>query len=91
MSREISYTYARDNLARVLDEAESTREAVVIRRRGHPDVAVISGEELRSLEETAHLLRSPENVRRLLEALDQVRGGGGSRLTIEELQKSVGL
>ena len=88
---EFSYTYTRDNLTAVLDEVESTREAAIIKRRGHRDAAVIDVDELRSLEETAHLLRSPENARRLLEALLEVREGGGERLTVEQLRERVGL
>ncbi|MGH7482351.1 MAG: type II toxin-antitoxin system Phd/YefM family antitoxin [Longimicrobiales bacterium] len=83
---EFSYTYTRDNLASLLDDVESTREPVIIKRRGHRDAVVIDGDELRSLEETAHLLRSPANARRLLEALLEVNGDAGRRLTLEQLR-----
>jgi len=35
----------------------------------------MSVDDYRALEETAYLLRSPANVRRLLESLDQARSG----------------
>jgi len=35
--------------------------------------------EYESLEETAHLLRSPENAKRLLRSIDQLERGKGVR------------
>lgn len=64
-----TYSAARANLAKLMDQVVTDREAVVITRRGAPDVALIAADELTSLMETAHLLRSPANARRLLHAL----------------------
>ncbi len=86
----ITYDNARENLATLLDEVASTREAVVIQRAGHPDVAMLPADELSSLMETAHLLRSPRNAERLLGALDRAHNGGGVPMTIEELRAQVG-
>ena len=91
MAEEVSYTYVRDNLARILDDVEGNREPVVIKRHGHADVALIAVDELRSLEETAHLLRSSKNARRLFEALEQARSGKGQALSLEDLRAAVGL
>jgi antitoxin YefM len=71
--RKISYTFARANLARLLDEVTENRETVVIRRRKGEAVAMMAASELRSLMETAHLLRSPRNAERLLGALARAR------------------
>ena len=87
----LTYTEARDNLASVWDDVVSTREAVVIKRRGHPDVAILPADELSSLMETAHLLRSPKNARRLLGALKRARAGKGTQVTAELLRKKAGL
>ena len=86
----ITYDNARENLATLLDEVASTREAVVIQRAGHPDVAMLPADELSSLMETAHLLRSPRNAERLLGALDRTRKGDGVPVTIEELRAQAG-
>ena len=91
MPTEVSYSYARQNLAEVLDEAEDTQEAIIIRRRGHEDMALIPADELRSLEETAHLLRSPQNARRLLSALRRALADEVKPQTIEDLKAGVGL
>jgi antitoxin YefM len=86
----VTYTEARENLASVLNEVSSTREAIVIKRRGHPDVALLPAEELSSLMETAYLLRSPANAKRLLAALKRARAGKGRRMSIDELRKKSG-
>ena len=60
-------------LAKLFDEVTLNQEVVVINRRGKDDVAVISASELNSLVETAHLLRSPKNAKRLMSALQKAR------------------
>ncbi len=69
MPKETSYTEARANFASLCDEVAQTREALIIHRRGARDVALVAADELAALTETAHLLRSPENAKRLLAAL----------------------
>jgi antitoxin YefM len=91
MSEAASYTEFRANLAKYLDDVESTREAVIVKRRGHEDVAMIPATELASLIETAHLLRSPKNARRLLEALNRSRADEGEPHTLESLKREAGL
>jgi len=76
MPTETTYTNLRQNLASVLDQVVDQQETVIVRRRGSRDVALIPAGELAGLMETAHLLRSPRNARRLLTALS--RSGRGS-------------
>lgn len=87
----ISYTEARDRLAGVWDEIVSTREAVTIARRGHESVVLVPAGEWEGMQETAHLLRSPANARRLLEALNRLEQGEGVKLSISELASKSGL
>jgi antitoxin YefM len=87
----VTYTEARARLAALWDEVVSSREAVLIKRRGHPDIAMLPAEELSSLMETAHLLRSPANAGRLLTAIKRARAGKGRPMTIEELRKKSGI
>lgn len=68
---QTTYTQARDNLANLLDQVVVDREVVIITRRGNEDVAMIAADELSSLLETVHLLRSPKNAARLLAAIAQ--------------------
>ena len=91
MSEQVSYSYARQNLAKILREAEERQEPIIIRRRGHEDMALIPADELRSLEESAHLLRSPKNAQRLLQALQRALENSGVPETLGSLRSQVGL
>lgn len=86
-----TYSEARARLASLLDTATDDRETVIISRRGRPDVALIAADELAGLLETAHLLRSPENARRLLTALHRALARTESPMSIDELRRDVGL
>jgi len=88
---ETSYTEARANLAKLCDRAADHRETIIIHRRGHEDVALISAAELAGLNETAHLLRSPRNRQRLLKALRRATRRQGRPQTVEQLRREVGL
>jgi antitoxin YefM len=90
MTIQTTYTQARAQLASLLDKVTKDREVVIIQRRGSEDVAMITADELSGILETAHLLRSPKNAKRLLTALDQARKGTGSPQTIDDLRKEVG-
>jgi antitoxin YefM len=73
-----------------LDEVTKNREVVIIQRRGHEDVALITADELAGVLETAHLLRSPKNAERLLTTLDRVKKETGVSQTIDDLRNEVG-
>lgn len=64
-----SYTNARQNLASLLDRIEKDNAIALITRKGHKDIALLPAEELSSILETIHLLRSPANAKRLFEAI----------------------
>ena len=91
MPFEATYTRARATFAKLCDRVSSTREPVIIHRRDAEDVALISIDELESLMETAHVLRSPKNARRLLTALDRARNKKGTPETVAKLRRDVGL
>ena len=91
MATETTYTQARANLKALLDEASDSREPVIIHRRGGEDVALIAVDELRSLIETAHLLRSPRNAGRLLKALARAQQGKGKPQSLAKLRRDVSL
>ena len=91
MSIHTTYSKARTNLAHFWNEAALNREIVVISRQGSEDVALISASELESLLETAHLLRSPNNAKRLMSALNRANANTVQPQTIAELRQEVGL
>ncbi len=91
MIHETSYTKARERLAALMDQVTDTREPVLIRRRGHEPVALVPADELAGWLETVHLLRSPRNARRLLEASQRAADGEGETFVVDELRRRLGL
>ena len=91
MPIQTTYTNARSQFAKLWDEVINNQEVIIIKRRGTEDVALISADELSSLLETSHLLRSPKNVKRLLQALERARSREGKSSSFESLRKEVGI
>ena len=91
MPNETTYTHARAHFASLCNDVASTREAVIIHRRKAEDVALVSAAELRSLMETAHLLRSPNNARRLIKALGRAQKGRAPTGSLARLRREIGL
>ena len=77
--KTMSYTESRKRYAEVLDSVVNDREEVVITRAGHEPVVIVSLADFESLRETAHLLRSPANARRLLDAMQRLESGTGEQ------------
>lgn len=74
----ISYTNARSNLAKTMEKVCEDHDPVIITRRNENSVVMMSLEDYQALEETAYLLRSPKNARRLLESIVQLESDGGT-------------
>jgi antitoxin YefM len=91
MATHTTYSNARANLAALLDRVATDREIVIINRRGAEDVALVAAKELSSLVETAHLLRSPENARRLLKALHRAQSRSLKPQPLEKLRREMGI
>ena len=91
MAVETTYTSLRERLASVLKQVADDQEVVIVRRKGAKDVALVPAEELAGLMETAHLLRSPRNARRLLAALRRAEAGNGKPESVEKLRREIGL
>jgi antitoxin YefM len=75
--KTMSYTESRARYAEVLDSVTEDREEVVITRAGHEPVVIVSLADFEALRETAYLMRSPANARRLLDAMERLEAGGG--------------
>jgi antitoxin YefM len=90
MAIQTTYSKARANLAKLCDKVAGNREIVIINRRNSEDVAIIAAGELSSIIETAHLLRSPRNARRLLAALSRAQGKKLKPQTIQDLRREIG-
>ena len=82
--KTMSYTESRARYAEVLDSVTDDREEVVITRAGHEPVVIVSLADYESLRETAYLMRSPVNARRLLDAMERLEAGEGQRRELVE-------
>ena len=91
MPIQTTYTNARAQLAKLWDEVVNNQEVIIIKRRGTEDVALIAASELSSILETSHLLRSPKNARRLLQALARTKSIQVRPTSLQSLKKEVGL
>ncbi|SNS51711.1 antitoxin YefM [Micrococcales bacterium KH10] len=76
--KTMSYSESRRRYAEVLDSVVDDREEVVITRSGREPAVIISLEEYESLRETAYLMRSPANARRLLDSIERLEAGNGA-------------
>lgn len=73
----ITYTAARENLAKTIENVVLDRAPVIITKKNDMSVVMMSLDDYESLQETAHLLRSPQNARRLLESMSELEEGKG--------------
>ena len=80
----LSYTSARSNLAKTMERVCSDHAPVAITRQGADTVVMMSMADYQALEETAYLLRSPKNMRRLIASIVELEGGEGTERALIE-------
>lgn len=83
--KAITYSQARENLAKTITKVCEDHSPVIITKKGTEAVVMMSLEDYEAMEETNYLVRSPRNARRLLESIEQLEAGKGEeRELIEE-------
>lgn len=82
--KAISYTAARQNLAKTMESVCKDHAPVIVTRKASDSVVIISLDDYSALEETAYLLRSPKNTRRLIESIAQLESGQGAEKDLVE-------
>ncbi len=83
--KAITYSAARENLASTMQSVCDDREPVIITRKRDQAVVMISLDDYESMQETSYLQRSPENAKRLHEAIDQLESGRGKMRKLPDL------
>ena len=73
----ISYTAARANLAKTMENVCNDHAPIIITRKSESPVVMMSLEDYQAMEETTYLLRSPANARHLLESIAELETGKG--------------
>ncbi len=71
----ISYTKARNNLAKTIDQVNEDHAPIIITRQKGKSAVLISLDDFNAYEETAYLLKSPKNAERLLKSVQEVTQG----------------
>lgn len=82
--KAITYSVARQNLAKTMEKVCEDRSPIIVTRKSSNSVVIMSLEDYEALEETAYLLRSPKNARRLLESIAQLEDGKGHEKELME-------
>lgn len=82
--KTMTYSESRAKYAETLNSVVDDREEVIVTRAGHDPVVIVSLDDYESLKETAYLLRSPENARRLLASIDRLEAGRGNARDLVE-------
>jgi antitoxin YefM len=82
--KTMTYSESRAKYAETLNAVVEDREEVIITRAGHDPVVMVALDDYESLKETAYLLRSPENARRLLASIDRLEHGQGIERELAE-------
>jgi antitoxin YefM len=80
----ITYPVVHQTLAQKLDQVCDDHAPILITRRNKRSVVMMSLEDYQALEETAYLLRSPKNAKRLLESILELEKGGGTMRELAE-------
>ena len=80
----ITYTTARAQLASNMNRVCQNHEPLIITRNSQQSVVMLSLEDYQALEETAYLLRSPNNAKRLMDAVIELNAGKGTERTLFE-------
>jgi len=71
----ISYTSFRQKLAYTLDKVNEDHVPVMITRQNGEPAIVMSVQDFKSYEETAYLMASPENAKRLNQSIAEIEAG----------------
>ena len=80
----ITYATAHAKLADTIARVCEDQEPVIITSVTDQAVVMLSLNDYNALAETAHLLRSPANARRLLDAVNELEQGKGSERELIE-------
>ena len=86
-----SQTDAKNDFFKLLDLVVQDRQVYIINRHDGENVALIAESDLISLVETVYLLRSPQNARRLIDAIEESQTGKIKPQAIAELQQELGI
>lgn len=80
----INYSDLRKNLKSIMDQIITDHEPIIVTRRNGDNVVMVSYEDYAAIEETAYLLKSPKNAKRLRESIKSYEEGKGKEQILIE-------
>ena len=80
-----TFSYTRQNLATTMDMVILNHTPITITRQNKEPVVMISLEDFKSMEETAYLMQSFNNSKRLNNAIDELEKGLGETKELIEV------
>jgi len=89
MAKNVALSEAKDKLSAYVDEAEKTHEIIQITRHGRVAAVIMSADDLESLQETLHALRTPGVAEDLAQA--EADFAAGNTVSAEEIRRRYGL
>lgn len=75
----VTYSHTRQHLAEIMNKVSDDRSPILITRQTGNPVVMMSLQDFNALEETAYLLRSPKNAKRLITSIEQLVTQGGTQ------------
>ncbi len=82
--RAITYTNARNNLAGTIKQVCDDHDPIIITRKNNEAVVLLSLQDYEALNETAYLLQSPKNAKRLMDSIEELSEGHGKERELAE-------
>ncbi|MDM8536743.1 YoeB-YefM toxin-antitoxin system antitoxin YefM [Desulfobacterales bacterium HSG17] len=82
--RAITYTTARNNLANTMKQVCEDHNPIIVTRKNNEAVILMSLEDFESLTETAYLMQSPKNAKRLINSIEELKIGKGEERELME-------
>ncbi|WP_170565718.1 type II toxin-antitoxin system Phd/YefM family antitoxin [Ruegeria atlantica] len=80
----LTYTDARKELKSVMDRVIRDAEEIVVTRKNRESVVMVSLDTWNSIQETMHLLSTPNNASRLRASIAQLDAGTGEERDLIE-------
>ena len=75
--KAITYSAARENFSQTMKSVCENHDPVIVTSKNDRSIVMISLEDFEALQETAYLMRSPKNLKRLITSIVELEKGKG--------------
>ena len=82
--KSVNFSYTRQNLASTFDFVVDNSMPVMVTRQNKESVVIISMKDYRAMQETAYLMQSHANAKRLNRSISQLEAGLGKKRELLE-------